>query len=180
MENLLKCLVRDSQALGRGFLHIKQQSQVALGIHSYHSSWIPCVNFMILMFVIFRNVRISNWVNAEHTTWATRKVFHFASFCPSFKLRTFTEAWADGCSGIQTYFTSTCFSWLLIFNFQIQKLLRDNHFVSKHCDPPDDSQWLLSQLLDCLSFPSWVKVSEEVQIEMTKVLIYSYCFNLKF
>lgn len=31
MENVLKCLVRDSQALGRGFLHIKQQSQVALG-----------------------------------------------------------------------------------------------------------------------------------------------------
>lgn len=31
MENVLKCLVRDSQALGRGFAHIKQQSQAALG-----------------------------------------------------------------------------------------------------------------------------------------------------
>jgi hypothetical protein len=60
-----------------------------------------------------------------------------------------------------------------LLNFSIQKLLRDNHFVSKHCDPPDDCQWLLSQLLDCLSFPSWTKVSEEVQIEMTKVFIYS-------
>ena len=48
-------------------------------------------------------------------------------------------------------------------------MLRDNHFTSKHCDPPDDQQWLLSQLLDCLAFPNWAKVSEEVQIEICKV-----------
>ena len=31
MEDVLKCLIRDSQALGRGYLHIKESSQVALG-----------------------------------------------------------------------------------------------------------------------------------------------------
>lgn len=48
-------------------------------------------------------------------------------------------------------------------------MLRDNHFTSRNCDPPDDRQWLLSQLLECLAFPSWTRVTEEVQIEICKV-----------
>lgn len=31
MEDVLKCLTRDAQALGRGYLHIKEHSQIALG-----------------------------------------------------------------------------------------------------------------------------------------------------
>jgi len=31
MEGVLKCLIRDAQALGRGYAHIKTSSQDALG-----------------------------------------------------------------------------------------------------------------------------------------------------
>ena len=51
-----------------------------------------------------------------------------------------------------------------------QKLLRDNHFTSTHCDPADDSKWLASQLLSCVAFANWGRVSEEVQIEICKVV----------
>ena len=65
-----------------------------------------------------------------------------------------------------TYSTFLCFVY--------QKLLRDNHFISKNCDPQDDQLWLLSQLIDCLSFPNWTKVTEEVQIEICKVKFFFY------
>ncbi|XP_046456568.1 brefeldin A-inhibited guanine nucleotide-exchange protein 3-like isoform X3 [Daphnia pulex] len=135
MENLLKCLVRDSQALGRGFLHIKQQSQVALEM-------------------------------LESQTGLMQSTPH--------ELR-------EKCFiSLHSALVSNSGHLLKLGLMGVQKLLRDNHFVSKHCDPPDDSQWLLSQLLDCLSFPSWVKVSEEVQIEMTKIYISFACLESKF
>lgn len=69
MESVLRCLVRDSQALGRGFLHIKQQSQVALGTS-------PCLfvvssNFLIVIFSyvdVSRTIGITGWSHAEHST----------------------------------------------------------------------------------------------------------------
>ncbi len=40
MESVLKCLIRDSQALGRGYMHIQQAAQVALGL---------CCRIMLLL-----------------------------------------------------------------------------------------------------------------------------------
>lgn len=135
MENVLKCLIRDSQALGRGFLHIKQQSQVALEM-------------------------------LESQTGLLQSTPH--------ELR-------EKCFvALHSAFISNSGHLLKLGLMGVQKLLRDNHFVSKHCDPPDDRQWLLSQLLDCLSFPCWVKISEEIQIEMSKIYINFACLEPKY
>jgi len=43
MESVLKCLVRDSQALGRGFGHIKQLSQTSLGTYIMCVDCVDCL-----------------------------------------------------------------------------------------------------------------------------------------
>ena len=79
-----------------------------------------------------------------------------------------------GLLGVQVCRVTTTEKFLFdieITNDYFQKLLRDNQFVSTNCDPPNDQQWLISQLLSCLCFPNWQKVSEEVVIELCKVIV---------
>ena len=99
MESVLKCLIRDSQALGRGYMHIQQAAQVALGL---------CCMLLLLVITYFhtsmlwsyRGSGITNGSTPEPSIRPTRKDAGSPECGRHLELRALASPWINWSSGM--------------------------------------------------------------------------------